>query len=100
MNQSTYPEQEIKKTFVPPPRLLMGPGPINCDPRVLRAMSYQLVGQFDPSMTDCMNQTMALYRQVFQTHNQWTFLVNSTSRGGIEAALVFAIKTWQIKSWC
>ena len=35
----------------PPARLLMGPGPINADPRVLRAMSAQLVGQYDPFMT-------------------------------------------------
>ena len=67
-------EPELQNSFVPPARMLMGPGPITCDPRVLRAMSYQLVGQFDPSMTECMNQTMALYRDVFQTRNQWTFL--------------------------
>ena len=30
----------------PAPRLLMGPGPVNADPRVLRAMSMQLLGQF------------------------------------------------------
>ena len=35
----------------PPPRLLMGPGPITCDPRVLRALSTQLLGQFDPEFT-------------------------------------------------
>lgn len=29
----------------PPTRLLMGPGPINADPRVLRAMASQLVGK-------------------------------------------------------
>ena len=51
----------------PPPRLLMGPGPINADPRVLRAMSAQLVGQYDPAMTSYMNETMGLYRSVFQT---------------------------------
>ena len=28
----------------PPPRLLMGPGPINADPRVLRAMAAPLLG--------------------------------------------------------
>jgi len=78
----------IDDAFTPPPRLLMGPGPITCDPRVLRAMSHQLVGQFDPAMTQCMNETMALYRGVFNTQNRWTFLVDSTSRGGIEAALV------------
>jgi (S)-ureidoglycine-glyoxylate aminotransferase len=72
----------------PPPRLLMGPGPINADPRVLRAMSAQLVGQYDPWMTATMNETMALYRDVFRTRNEQTFLVDGTSRAGIEAALV------------
>ena len=85
-------EKENMKPFVPPPRLLMGPGPISCDPRVLRAMSQQLVGQFDPSMTRCMNETMDLYRGVFQTENRWTFMVDSTARGGIEAALVSLLK--------
>lgn len=72
----------------PPARLLMGPGPINAHPRVLRAMSAQLLGQFDPEFTGYMNETMALYRQVFQTGNHWTFLVDGTARAGIEAALV------------
>jgi (S)-ureidoglycine-glyoxylate aminotransferase len=72
----------------PPPRLLMGPGPINVHPRVLRAMSVQLLGQFDPEFTGYMNQTMALYRQIFATQNRWTFLIDGTSRAAIEAAMV------------
>ncbi|WP_227422466.1 pyridoxal-phosphate-dependent aminotransferase family protein [Pengzhenrongella sicca] len=76
----------------PPARLLMGPGPINADPRVLRAMSAQLVGQFDPAMTGYMNETMALYRGVFRTANAATMLVDGTSRAGIEAALVSLIE--------
>jgi len=71
-----------------PPRLLMGPGPITVDPRVLQAMSTQLVGQFDPAMTAVMGEVMALYRTVFATANDQTFLVDGTSRAGIEAALV------------
>jgi len=71
-----------------PARLLMGPGPINVHPRVLRAMSVQLLGQFDPEFTAYMNQTMVLYRQVFQTQNRWTFLIDGTSRAAIEASLV------------
>lgn len=74
--------------LAPPPRLLMGPGPITVDPRVLHAMSAQLVGQFDPWMTAAMTEVMALYRGVFQTSNEQTFLVDGTSRAGIEAALV------------
>lgn len=76
----------------PPQRLLMGPGPINAYPQVLRAMSSQLLGQYDPAMTGYMNEVMSLYRGVFCTQNQWTMLVNGTSRAGIEAILVSAIK--------
>lgn len=72
----------------PPQRLLMGPGPVNAHPRVLRAMSADLLGQFDPEMTAYMNQVMALYRPIFGTRNRWTFLVDGTARAGIEAALV------------
>ena len=76
----------------PPHRLLMGPGPINADPRVLRAMSSQLIGQYDPAMTHYMNEVMALYRGVFRTSNRWTMLVDGTSRAGIEAILISAIR--------
>lgn len=76
----------------PPARLLMGPGPINADPRVLRAMANQLVGQYDPAMTGYMNEVMALYRGVFRTQNPATLLINGTSRAGIEAVLVSAIR--------
>ena len=81
-------DREVFKDLDHPARLLMGPGPINVHPRVLRAMSVQLLGQFDPEFTGYMNEVMALYRGVFQTSNRWTFLVDGTSRAGIEAALV------------
>ncbi|WGL52626.1 alanine--glyoxylate aminotransferase family protein [Nocardioides sp. BP30] len=74
-----------------PPRLLMGPGPITVDPRVLQAMSVQMVGQFDPAMTAAMSEVMALYRTVFATANEQTLLVDGTARAGIEAALVSLI---------
>ncbi|MEO6339494.1 MAG: alanine--glyoxylate aminotransferase family protein [Caulobacteraceae bacterium] len=76
----------------PPARLLMGPGPANAHPRVLRAMSAQLLGQFDPEFTGYMTETMALLRQVFQTQNRWTFLIDGTARAAIEAALVSVLE--------
>jgi (S)-ureidoglycine-glyoxylate aminotransferase len=51
-------------------------------------MSAQMLGQFDPEFTTYMNETMALYRRVFQTGNRWTLLIDGTSRAAIEAALV------------
>lgn len=76
----------------PPARLLMGPGPISAYPSVLRAMSAPLVGQYDPFMTDAMADTQALYREVWSTRNEQTFLVDGTSRAGIEAAIVSLIR--------
>jgi len=76
----------------PAPRLLMGPGPVNVYPRVLRAMSTPLQGQFDPQFTEYMNQVQVLYRQVFETENAQTFLINGTARAGIEACLASIIQ--------
>lgn len=76
----------------PQPRLLMGPGPVDVYPRVLRALSTPLQGQFDPQFTEYMNQVQVLYRQVFETTNQQTFLVNGTARAGIEACLTSIIE--------
>jgi (S)-ureidoglycine-glyoxylate aminotransferase len=76
----------------PAPRLLMGPGPINADPRVLRALSAQLLGQFDPQFRAYMQETMALYRRVFETANRWTFVVDGTARAAIECAMVSLVE--------
>lgn len=83
---------EIFGEIDPPQRLLMGPGPVNAHPRVLRAMSADLLGQFDPEMTGYMNEVMALYRPIFGTRNRWTMLVDGTARAGIEAALVSMVE--------
>ena len=71
----------------PRPCLLMGPGPVNVHPRVLRAMSMPMLGQFDPQFTQYMDETMSLLRQVFRTENRWSFLLDGTARAGIEAIL-------------
>ncbi|HFT5239287.1 TPA: alanine--glyoxylate aminotransferase family protein [Yersinia enterocolitica] len=85
-------QEKLFSQINPPARLLMGPGPINADPRVLRAMSSQLIGQYDPAMTDYMNQVMVLYRGVFRTENPRTMLIDGTSRAGIEAVLLSIIR--------
>jgi (S)-ureidoglycine-glyoxylate aminotransferase len=78
----------LTRDLDPPPRLLMGPGPANVHPRVLRAMSAGALGQFDPEFTGYMNETMALYRHVFQTANRWTLLIDGSARAAIEAGMV------------
>ena len=80
----------------PAPRLLMGPGPINAYPRVLRAMSAQLLGQFDPQFRQYMHETMALYRQVFETANEWTMIVDGTARAAIEAVMASLVEVGDV----
>ncbi|MDX2156531.1 MAG: alanine--glyoxylate aminotransferase family protein [Hyphomicrobiaceae bacterium] len=79
--------REIFEELEPSPRLLMGPGPVDLYPRVLRAMSVPIQGQFDPEFRRYMRQVMALYRQVWRTDNEWTLLVDGTARAGIEACM-------------
>lgn len=83
---------EIFEDLDPPNRLLMGPGPVNIYPSVLKAMSKPILGQFDPKFTEYMDQIMVLYRQIFHTKNNWALLIDGTARAGIEACLVSLIK--------
>ena len=85
-------EDSLFDPLAPAPRLLMGPGPINADPRVLHALGTQLLGQFDPQFRAYMKETMALYRRVFETTNRWTLLVDGTARAAIECAMVSAVE--------
>ncbi|SER93223.1 (S)-ureidoglycine-glyoxylate aminotransferase [Salisediminibacterium halotolerans] len=76
----------------PSQRTIMTPGPVETDPRVLRAMSSPILGQFDPEFTAIMNDVMAMLRQLYRTENRWAFPVDGTSRSGIEAVLCSMIE--------
>jgi len=74
--------------FLPPQRLLLGPGPSLVHPRVLRALATPLVGHLDPAFLTVMNDIQALLRNVFQTTNRFTLAVSGTGSAGMEAAVV------------
>ncbi|MBI4340087.1 MAG: alanine--glyoxylate aminotransferase family protein [Chloroflexi bacterium] len=74
--------------FHPTLRLLMGAGPSNVNPRVLRAMSMPLLGHLDPDFIGVMDDVKAMLRLVFQTANNLTIPVSGTGTAGMEAALV------------
>ncbi len=73
-------------------RTILTPGPVEVDPRVLRAMATPIVGQFDPEFTAVMNETVVMIRDVFRTQNQRALPVDGTSRAGLEAALAAVIQ--------
>ncbi|AKH98147.1 pyridoxal-phosphate-dependent aminotransferase family protein [Halanaeroarchaeum sulfurireducens] len=72
--------------LTPPNRTLMGPGPSDVHPRVLRAMTTPLVGHLDPSFLDIMDEVQELLRYTFRTDNTWTIPVSGTGSASMEAA--------------
>src|SRR5437764_10932602 len=79
--QHTLPE--LNPTY----RLLLGPGPCNVDPRILRIASAPQLGHIDPEFFGMLEETAQLLRQVFQTKNQMTLCVSGSGFSGAEAVL-------------
>ncbi|WP_422485730.1 pyridoxal-phosphate-dependent aminotransferase family protein [Gudongella sp. DL1XJH-153] len=75
------------RELVVPQRTIMTPGPVEAEPRVLRAMSSPILGQYDPEFLNMMDEVQELLRYTFQTENQQTFVVDGTARAGLEAVL-------------
>jgi len=76
----------------PKSKLLLGPGPSNADPRVLRALSEPTIGHLDPDFVKIMDETTDLLRYVFQTANQLTIPISGTGSAGMETAIVNSIE--------
>lgn len=71
----------------PPYRLLLGPGPCNVDPRILRLASAPQLGHLDPEFFRIMEDTAELLRWMFQTKNEMTLCVSGSGFSGAEAVL-------------
>ncbi len=76
------------RDFSPPRRLLLGPGPSQVHPRVLRALSTPLLGHLDPAFLGVMNDVQTMLRSVFQTGHRFTIAVSGTGSAGMEASIV------------
>lgn len=72
----------------PGQRVLMGPGPSELDPRVLRALATPVVGHLDPDFLAIMNDTRDLIRSAFGTQNRLTLAMSGTGSAGMETCLV------------
>jgi alanine-glyoxylate transaminase/serine-glyoxylate transaminase/serine-pyruvate transaminase len=83
---------QIPAIFEPPNRLLMGPGPSNVAPSVLKAMSAPLVGHLDPVFVKMMEEIKSMLREVFLTKNEMTFPVSGTGSAGMEFCFVNLIE--------
>ncbi len=92
MADMTKTEQGNWGDLAPPQRILMGPGPSNVDPRVLRAMGHQPIGHLDPDFLAIMDEVRQGLRRLFCTQNGLTFPVPGTGSAGMEACLANVVE--------
>jgi len=76
------------KSFHPPVRTLMGPGPSDVNPRILEAMSRPTIGHLDPAFVGMMDDMKGLLRYAFQTEHELTMPVSAPGSAGMETCFV------------
>ncbi|MFZ5501927.1 MAG: pyridoxal-phosphate-dependent aminotransferase family protein [Pseudomonadota bacterium] len=76
------------KSFNPPQRILMGPGPSDVSPRVLGAMARPTLGHLDPLFVNMMDEMKVLLKYAFQTGNELTMPVSAPGSAGMETCFV------------
>ena len=78
----------MTRSFHPPVRTLMGPGPSDVNPRILEALSRPTIGHLDPAFIGLMDEIKALLQFAFQTTNRLTMPVSAPGSAGMEACFV------------
>lgn len=76
------------KSFHPPVRTLMGPGPSDVNPRVLAAMAGPTIGHLDPAFVALMDEIKQLLQYAFKTKNRLTIPVSAPGSAGMETTFV------------
>jgi alanine-glyoxylate transaminase/serine-glyoxylate transaminase/serine-pyruvate transaminase len=74
--------------FIPPRRILMGPGPSDVYPQVLAAQARPTVGHLDPLFIGMMDELKSLIQYAFQTENPVTMAISAPGSAGMEACFV------------
>lgn len=88
-------DESHRKAFEPistPERLLLGPGPSNADPTVLRALSRAPIGHLDPLYVELMGEVQELLRYAWQTDNRLTLPMSGTGSSAMEATLANTVE--------
>ena len=78
----------MSKSFHPPKRTLMGPGPSDVSPRVTAAMGAPTIGHLDPAFVGLMDEIKQLLQYAFQTKNKLTIPVSAPGSAGMESCFV------------
>jgi len=84
INEENLPH--LDKTYVPS-RLLLGPGPSNAHPEVLKALSLNPIGHLDEAYVELMSEVQKLLRYTWQCNNRITLPMSGTGSAAMEASI-------------
>ena len=84
LNEENLPH--LAKTYVPS-RILLGPGPSNAHPEVLKALSLNPIGHLDEAYIDLMSDVQKLLRYTWQCNNRITLPMSGTGSAAMEASI-------------
>ena len=81
------------KSFIPPSRVLMGPGPADVHPRILEAMSRSTIGHLDSAFIDMMDEIKEMLKYAFKTDNELTMPISAPGSAGMEACFTNLVES-------
>jgi alanine-glyoxylate transaminase/serine-glyoxylate transaminase/serine-pyruvate transaminase len=83
----------MTRSFHPPLRTLMGPGPSDVHPRVLAALARPTIGHLDPAFVGMMDEVKAMLQSAFRTANPCTLPLSAPGSAAMEAAFVNVVES-------
>ncbi len=88
------------RSFQPPRRVLMGPGPSDVPPRVLEALARPTIGHLDPVFVGLMDEVKGLLQATFETENALTMPVSGPGTAGMEACVANLVEPGTVALVC
>ncbi len=80
--------RKVTDPFLPPERLLLGPGPSPVAPEVLAALALPTIGHLDPAFIRLMDELKSMLQTIFNTKNDATFTVAGPGSVGMDACVL------------
>jgi alanine-glyoxylate transaminase/serine-glyoxylate transaminase/serine-pyruvate transaminase len=93
-------KKQMYSSFIPPKRILMGPGPPDVPQRVLDASARQTIGHLDPFFLTLMDEIKVMLQQAYKTDNALTMPVSAPGSSGMETCFVNLVEPGEIVLVC
>ena len=90
------PDESLLLPIQVPQKLLLGPGPSNPDPRILRSQALPVLGHLHDEFLTVMDDIKKGVQYAFQTTNPLSLAISGTGHAGMEAAIVNVVERGDI----